>query len=148
MNSVKIVQDFWTAVWKSRNPDAIADFVTEDAIITTGGVEIKGREKFIAWAWEFLSKINDLDFEVLEIFQNESGSRVTTLWRLTGKNNGMMGTVPDQRPIKLTGTAVWSVREDGKLLHNRVERSAWETLQNLNTNKPDMRPDSSTRRGS
>ena len=131
MNSVKIVDDFWTAVWKSRNPDAIADFVTEDAIITTGGVEVKGREKFIAWAWEFLSKINDLDFEVLEIFQNESGSRVTTLWRLTGKNNGMMGTVPDQRPIKLTGTAVWSVGEDGKLLHNRVERSAWETFQKL-----------------
>jgi ketosteroid isomerase-like protein len=68
MNSVKIVQDFWTAVWKSRNPDAIADFVTEDAIITTGGVEVKGRDKFIAWAWEFLSKINDLNFEVLEIF--------------------------------------------------------------------------------
>jgi ketosteroid isomerase-like protein len=131
MNSVKIVDKFWTAVWKSRNPDAIAEFVTEDAIITTGGVEVKGREKFIAWAREFLSKINDLNFEVVEIFQNESGSRVTTLWCLTGKNNGMMGTMPDQQPIRMTGTAVWSVREDGKLLHNRVERSAWETFQKL-----------------
>jgi len=131
MNSVKIVDKFWTAVWKSRNPDAIAEFVTEDAIITTGGVEVKGREKFIAWAREFLSKINDLNFEVVEIFQNESGSRVTTLWCLTGKNNGMMGTMPDQQPIRMTGTAVWSVGEDGKLLHNRVERSAWETFQKL-----------------
>ncbi len=135
MNSVKIVEDFWTAVWKSRNPDAIADFVVEDAIITTGGVEIKGRDKFIAWAWDFLSKINDFDFEVIETFQNEDGSRVASLWRLTGKNNGMMGTVPDQQPISVTGTAIWSVREDGKLLHNRVERAAWETFQNLTSKK-------------
>jgi hypothetical protein len=113
MNSVKIVEDFWTAVWKSRNPDAIADFVVEDAIITTGGVEIKGRDRFIAWAWDFLSKINDLDFEVLGTFQNEDGSRVVSLWHVTGKNNGMMGTIPDQQPISLTGTAIWSVREDG-----------------------------------
>ena len=134
MNSVKIVEDFWTAVWKSRNPDAIADFVVEDAIITTGGIEIKGRDKFIAWAWDFLSKINDLDFEVLETFQNADGSRVASLWRVKGKNNGMMGTDPDQAPISLTGTAIWSVREDGKLVHNRVERAAWETFTNL-TNK-------------
>jgi hypothetical protein len=44
-----------------------------------------------------------------------------------------MGTTPDQQPIRMTGTAVWSVREDGKLLHNRVERSAWETFLKLNT---------------
>ena len=94
MNSVKIVEDFWAAVWKSTNPDAIADFAVEDAIITTGGVEIKGRDKFIAWARDFFSKINDFDFE--ETFQNEDGSRVASLWRVTGKNNGIMGTVPDQ----------------------------------------------------
>jgi hypothetical protein len=35
----------------------------------------------------------------------------------------------------LTGTAIWSVREDGKLLHNRVERAAWETFQNLTSKK-------------
>lgn len=134
MNSIKIVEDFWTAVWKSRNPDAIVDFVVEDVVITTGGVDIKGRDKFVAWAWDFLLKINDLDFEVLETFQNEIGSRVASLWRVTGKNNGMMRTVPDQQPISLTGTAIWSVREDGKLLHNRVERAAWETFLNL-TNK-------------
>jgi SnoaL-like domain len=131
MNSVRIVEDFWTAVWKSRNPDAIADFVVEDVVITTGGIAIEGRDKFIAWAWDFLSKINELDFEVLETFQNEDGSRVASLWRVKGKNNGMMGTAPDQEPISLTGTAIWSVREDGKLLHNRVERSAWETFLNL-----------------
>jgi hypothetical protein len=32
----------------------------------------------------------------------------------------------------LTGTAVWAVREDGKLLHNWVERSSWELFQRLN----------------
>jgi hypothetical protein len=133
MSSVKIVEDFWRAVWKSRNPDAIADFVVEEVIITTGGVEMTGRDRFVAWAWDFLSKINDFHFEVIETFQNEDGSRVASLWRVTGKNNGMMGTVPDQQPISLTGTAIWSVREDGKLLHNRVERAAWETFVNLSS---------------
>ena len=135
MNSVNIVEDFWTAVWKSRNPDAIANFVVEDVVITTGGIEIKGKDRFIAWAWDFLSKINDLNFEALETFQNEDGSRVASLWRVTGKNNGMMGTVPDQQPISLTGTGIWSVREDGKLLHNRVERAAWETFLNLTSKR-------------
>ena len=135
MNSVKIVEDFWTAVWKSRNPDAIADFVVEDMVITTGGVEVKGRDKFIAWAWDFLSKINDFEFESIETFQNEDGSRVASLWRFTGRNNGMMGTAPDQQPISVTGTAIWTVREDGKLLHNRVERAAWEAFQKLTNEK-------------
>ena len=135
MNSVKIVEDFWTAVWKSRNPDAIADFVVEDAVITTGGVEVKGRDKFIAWARDFLSKINDFEFESIETFQNEDGSRVASLWRFTGRNNGMMGTAPDQQPISVTGTAIWTVREDGKLLHNRVERAAWEAFQKLTNEK-------------
>jgi hypothetical protein len=131
MNSVHIVENFWTAVWKARNPDAIADFVVDDVVITTGGIDIVSKEKFIAWAWSFLEKINDLEFDVLETFQNEDGSRVASLWRVRGKNNGMLGTAPDQRPIAFTGTAIWDVRSDGKLLRNRVERAAWEVFQQL-----------------
>ena len=131
MNSVNIVENFWTAVWKARNPDAIADFVVDDVVITTGGIDIASKEKFIAWAWDFLSKINDFEFDVLETFQNEDGSRVASLWRVRGKNNGMLGTAPDQRPIAFTGTAIWDVRSDGKLLRNRVERASWEVFQQL-----------------
>jgi hypothetical protein len=50
---------------------------------------------------------------------------------LTGKNNGFAGTEPDQQDIAMTGTAVWAVREDGKLLSNHVERAAWEQLRRL-----------------
>jgi hypothetical protein len=28
--------------------------------------------------------------------------------------------------------AIWAVREDGKLVHNWVERSSWELFQRLN----------------
>jgi steroid delta-isomerase-like uncharacterized protein len=131
LNSVKIVEDFWSAVWKAGNPDAAAGFIVDDFVITTGGVDIRGKDNFIAWMREFLKKINDFQFEVIESFQNESGSRVASLWRVTGKNNGMFGTEPNQKPFSLTGTAVWSVREDGKLLQNRVERAAWEAYQRL-----------------
>jgi steroid delta-isomerase-like uncharacterized protein len=131
LNSVKIVEDFWSAVWKAGNADAAAEFIVDDFVITTGGVDISGKANFIAWVREFLNKINDFQFEVIESFQNESGSRVASIWRVTGKNNGMFGTEPNQKPFSLTGTAVWSVREDGKLLQNRVERAAWEAYQRL-----------------
>src|SRR3546814_18116669 len=67
-----------------------------------------------------------MEFECLEIFQNAEGSRVASRWRLTGRNNGIMGTEPDGAPIEMVGTAVWEVDGDGLLRHNWVERNAWE----------------------
>lgn len=131
LNSVKIVEEFWAAVWKARDPDAVDRFVVDDFVITTGGIDIVSKEKFKEWIRLFLGKITDFEFEALETFQNEDGSRVASRWRVTGKNNGVLGTEPDQRPIAFTGTAVWAVREDGKLLHNWVERSSWELFQQL-----------------
>jgi hypothetical protein len=62
---------------------------------------------------------------------NADGSRVASRWVLTGTNNGFAGAAPDQQPIAMTGTAVWAVREDGKLLSNHVERAALEQLRQL-----------------
>jgi hypothetical protein len=45
MNSVKIVEEFWERVWKSRNPAAIDNFVIDDFVITTGGVDVVSRTK-------------------------------------------------------------------------------------------------------
>ncbi|HEY7157539.1 MAG TPA: ester cyclase [Gemmataceae bacterium] len=132
LNAVRIVEEFWAAVWKARNPDAIDRFVVEDFVLTTAGVDVVSKDKFKGWVKQFLAKVTDLEFEVMETFQNEDGSRVASRWLVTGKNNGVLGTVADQRPIAFTGTAVWAVREDGKLLHNWVERSSWELFRQLN----------------
>jgi SnoaL-like domain len=85
MNSVKIVEDFWAAVWNARNPEAVDKFVVDDFIITTGGVDIVTKERFKEWVRQFLEKINNLEFEVVETFQNEDGSRVASRWRITGR---------------------------------------------------------------
>lgn len=114
-----------------RDPEKVDDFVVDDFVITTGGERVEGRENFKAWVRAFLDKIHDFEFEVVETFQNHDGSRVASRWRIHGRNNGMLGTAPDRRPISFTGTAVWAVREDGKLLHNWVERSSWELFQRL-----------------
>ena len=132
LNSVKIVEDFWATVWRRHNLDEIDRFVVDDCVITTGGVDIVTKDRFKAWVTQFLDKVADLEFGVVETFQNEDGSRVTSRWQITGKNNGVLGMPADQRPIDFTGTAVWAVREDGKLLHNWVERSSWELFQRLN----------------
>jgi steroid delta-isomerase-like uncharacterized protein len=130
-SSVDIVHAFWAEVWNAHDPAAADRFVTEDFVIVTGGETISGREKFTEWIERFLAQVTDLHLEVTESFQNADGSRVMSRWLLTGKNNGLFGTEPDQQDIAMTGTAVWAVRGDGKLVTNWVERAAWEQFQRL-----------------
>src|SRR4051812_45768816 len=106
LNSVKIVEDFWAAVWQARDIDAIDRFVVDEFVMTSGGADVVSKESFKTWVKQFLGKITDFDFDVVETFQNQDGSRVASRWRVTGKNNGILGTVADQRPIAFTGTAV------------------------------------------
>jgi ketosteroid isomerase-like protein len=130
-DSVSIVENFWQQVWKSRDADAVDKLVAEDFVVTSGGVEIRSRANFKKWVAAFLASINDFEFQVIETFQNETGDRVVSRWRVTGRNNGFMGSEPCQTPIDMTGTAVLHVREDGLLQHNWVERSALEVHRSL-----------------
>jgi steroid delta-isomerase-like uncharacterized protein len=130
-SSVDIVHAFWEQVWNAHNPDAVDDFVVDDFVIVTGGVRITGRENFKSWIAAFLDAVQDLHLEVTESFQNADGTRVASRWLLTGRNNGILGTPPDQREVHVTGTAVWAVREDGKLLCNWVERASFELYRRL-----------------
>jgi hypothetical protein len=131
LDSVAIVENFWREVWQSRNPDAVDELVAEDFAITSGGVVIRSRDEFKKWVAAFLASIDDFRFEVVETFQNPKGDRVVSRWRVTGRNNGFMGTAPCKSPIDMTGTAVLHVREDGLLQHNWVERSALEVHRKL-----------------
>jgi steroid delta-isomerase-like uncharacterized protein len=130
-SSVDIVHAFWDQVWNAHDPAAVDRFVVDDFVIVTGGETITGRENFKRWVAGFLAKVNDLHLEVIESFQNADGSRVASRWLLTGTNNGFAGTEPDEQDIEMTGTAVWALREDGKLLTNWVERASWEVYQRL-----------------
>lgn len=124
--SVKIVEAFWAAVWQNKDYDAIDRFCVEDVVITSGGVDIVSRAEFKAWVKQFNHLVTDLKFDVVETFQNADGSRVATRWRVSGGNNGMFGLPADHIEISFTGTAIWQVRQDGKLVHNWVERASWE----------------------
>jgi steroid delta-isomerase-like uncharacterized protein len=130
-DSVAIVHAFWDAVWNAHDPSAVDEFVVEDFVIVSGGETIVGRENFKAWIAGFLAVLDDLHLAVSESFQNEDGSRVASRWVLTGKNNGIFGTAPNGEDVEITGTAVWAVRDDGKLLTNWVERASWEQYQRL-----------------
>lgn len=126
-----IVEAFWQEVWNAHDPDRIDDFVTEDFVLTDPGGAVEGREGFKAWVAAFLGQVRDLRLEVVESFQNEDGSRVASRWVVHGRNNGLLGTEPDGRPVRFSGTAVWAVREDGRLRHAWVERAAWELYRQL-----------------
>ncbi|MBU9246931.1 ester cyclase [Burkholderia multivorans] len=127
VDSVAIVENFWREVWQQpQNPEAIDRLVHEDFVISSSGHDIVGREAFKAWVREFQSKVHNFEFHVVESFQNATGTRVASRWRVTGRNNGLMGTEPNGAPFEMTGTAVWDVGPDGLLRHNWVERNAYE----------------------
>lgn len=129
--AVQTVERFWREVWQGKNPDAADHIVAEDFAITSGDVLIGPRDAFKAWVKAFLESIDDFNFEVVEMFPNDTGDRVVTRWIVTGRNNGFMGFEPCQTPIRMTGTAVIHVREDGLLQHNWVERNALEVQRSL-----------------
>lgn len=138
-DAVAVVKKFWNEVWQSpHNVDAIDDLVAEDFILTTGGMDVVGRAAFKEWVRQFQSKIGDCQFNIREMFSTDDGSRVATRWQVRGRNNGLMGTRPDGHPVELTGLSIIQVAPDGRLLHNWVERSAWEAF---NTIKGRQQPD-------
>jgi len=68
---------------------------------------------------------------VIETFGNHDGSRVASRWRMTGNHHGVMGLPADGKAISFTGTAIWHVNAEGKLVHNWVERASWEQYARL-----------------
>ena len=122
---------FWNNVWSAPyNLDLIDELMVEDFIITSGGKDIKGRDNFKQWVAGFLQTIDQANLETIEIFESKDGTRVVSRWKLTGLHNGMLGLPANKRPMELTGTAVWEIR-DNKLAHNWVERNSWELYQYL-----------------
>ena len=131
----RLVTEFWHRVWIPQ-PDltAIDDLLVEDFILTNAGSEVKGRAAFKEWVSAFQTKAKGVYLEADETFANADGTRVTSRWRATGINNGVLGTPPDGKPISFSGIAIWEIRwtpEGPKLAHNWVERSAWELYQQL-----------------
>ena len=127
MTSSELVEAFWQQVWNAHDPDAVDRFVVPDFVITNAGHDITGREAFKEWIRAFLAEVPDLRLEVVETFENATGTRVASRWRIHGTNHGYLHSAAIGDPIMFTGTAVWEVR-DGKLAHNWVERSAAEVV--------------------
>lgn len=130
MRSTMIVDAFWDQVWNAHDPDAVDKFVADDIVIEAGGREIAGKENVKDWVKQFLDHVEDLRVDIIETFQDEDGTRVSSRWVLTGINNGILGTEPDGKPVALTGTAVWTV-EDGKLLRGWIEQASFELYHHL-----------------
>ncbi len=130
MRSTEIVNAFWDDVWNAQEPDAVDRFVADDVIIEAGGREIAGRNDVKNWVTQFLDQVNDLHVDIIETFATEDGTRVTSRWVLTGTNNGILGTEPNNKPDSMTGTAVWTV-DDGKLRRGWVEQASFELYHYL-----------------
>ncbi|NIK67401.1 MULTISPECIES: nuclear transport factor 2 family protein [unclassified Paenibacillus] len=127
----ELLTELWANVYNlPQNLDVIDRLCTDDFILSNADGDIVGRAAFKEWARTFTSKIRDIKLKSLDMFSGADGKRVVSRWVVTGYNQGVLGSLPDDRPIQLTGIAVWEVR-DGKLAHNWVERSAYELSKRL-----------------
>ena len=122
---------FWNNVWSAPyDLELIDSLMTEDFVITNAGKDIVGRENFKKWVAEFLHLVENANLENIDIFESKDGTKIVSRWILTGFHNGMFGLEPNGKPIKITGTAVWEIREN-RLAHNWVERNALEVYNEL-----------------
>jgi predicted ester cyclase len=127
----ELLRELWAKVYNlPQNLDVIDRLCTDDFVLSNSDGDVVGRAAFKEWARTFTSKIRDIKLTNLDMFSGADGKRVVSRWVVTGYNQGVLGSQPDDRPIRLTGIAVWEVR-DGKLAHNWVERSAYELSQQL-----------------
>lgn len=135
-----LVLKFFDRVWHyPHDLDAIDELMTEDYTITTAGVVVKGREAFKNWVKGFQQLLLEAKTESIDIFFNESQSKVVSRWNCSGKNNGLFGMEADNRFVSFTGIAIWTVTNN-KLSECWVERSAYELYQKLisNTDEKDF----------
>ena len=131
LSPIEKVLHFWNNVWSPPyDLDLIDELMVDNFVITNAGKDIVGRDNFKTWVAVFQQTVTDSKLENLEIFESKDGTRVVSRWKFTGYHNGMFGLEPNGKPIVLTGTAIWEIR-DNKLAHNWVERSAWEVYQQL-----------------
>jgi len=92
MKSTEKVVRLWDEVWNAHDLDAVDKFVADDVVLATGRQERTGKENLKNWIKAFFDKVNDLEVDAVETFQNEDGTRVTSRWVLMGTNNGLFGT--------------------------------------------------------
>ncbi|WP_370090405.1 ester cyclase [Ekhidna sp.] len=127
----KLVLEFLGRVWgPTHDLDAIDELMTEDYIITTGGVVIEGRESFKRWVTDFQSKLRNASTISQDIFSNPAETLVVSRWVCSGDNHGIFGLPGNGEHVSFTGIAIWEVRGE-RLSQCWVERSAFELYKEL-----------------
>jgi steroid delta-isomerase-like uncharacterized protein len=131
MKSTQTVLRLWDEVWNAHDVDAVDKFVADDVVLASGRQERTGKDNLKNWIKEFFDKVNDLEVDAGETFQNEEGTRVTSRWVLMGTNNGLFGTEPNGEEIALSGIAVFAFGDDGKIERLSVEQDSFEQYRRL-----------------
>ena len=131
MKSTERVLRFFDEVWNAHDLDAVDKFFADGVVLATGRQEGTGKENLKNWIKGFFDKVNELEVDAGETFQNQDGTRVTSRWVLMGTNNGLFGTRPNGEEIALSGIAVFAVGDDGKFERLSVEQDSFEQYRRL-----------------
>ncbi len=132
----ELAHAFMSRVWRApADLDAIDELMSEDYIIHSAGVTLRGRERFKDWVSQFQTLLQDAGNEVLDLFADAGGERVVARWLCSGINRGIFGLPADGRPIRFSGIAIWRVANN-RLAECWVERSALEAVRDHQQDQP------------
>jgi len=131
--SKALVTRFFTEVWNAPyRMETIDELLSEDFIITNAGHDIPSRDNFKKWVSGLASQFKDLKVEIKEMIVADNGQRVVTRMVASGRNNGVFGTQADDAPVSMTIISIVAIK-DGKIVHNWVEKSAFEVFHKLSS---------------
>ena len=131
MRPTETVLRWWDEVWNAHDLDAVDKFVADDVVLASGRQERAGKENLKNWIKELFDKVNDLEVDAVETFQNEEGTRVTSRWVLMGANNGLFGTERNGEEIALSGIAVFAFGDNGRVERLSIEQDSFEQYRRL-----------------
>jgi len=109
MDEMRDFAERYTAAWNSQDPTQVADFFTEEGVLTiNGGIPHEGRDAIAEVVAGFMTAFPDLViyFDSLE----EDGERFNYHWTFIGTNTGDGGTGQE---VDFSGYEAWLMGDDG-----------------------------------
>jgi steroid delta-isomerase-like uncharacterized protein len=101
----------YTAAWNSQDPSQVAEFYTEDGVLTVnGGTPNVGHAALTEFAAGFMTAFPDMLLRVDALVPE--GDRVIYHWTFKGTNTGVGGT---GQSVEFSGHESWQFADDGRI---------------------------------
>ena len=131
MRSTEIVGAYWDEVWNAHDPMPSIDSWPKMSSSRAAERGNSAKDNVKNWIREFLGRVTTCTSMPSRHFRTRTAPALRPDGYWPGPTTRILGTKRDGQPIAMTGTAVWTVSEDGKLHHGWVGQASFELYHRL-----------------